>query len=69
MQVRVTIDVSDIDRLIIGAAKEGMFRAAKRDEIQEFVENAYESIIARPRAKYLELTQGTVDAIQDSLSL
>lgn len=69
MQVRVTIDVSDIDRLIIGAAKDGVFRAAKRDEIQEFVENAYESVIAQPRATYLDLTQSTVSAIQESLGV
>ena len=69
MKVRVTIDVSDVDRIILGAAIHDTFVNASHEEIVEAITNAYEFSMLKSRKAYSDMTQGTVDAIKESLGL
>lgn len=69
MQVRVTIDVDPTDRIIIGAANEGTFRNATREELQNFITDAYDTALNEPRKAYQAMVGSTVAAIKDALGL
>lgn len=67
MQVRVTIEVTDTERLIIGAYDDGMFHNASRESIQDFITSAYKLAISEPVRVYSDMTKDTVELIKASL--
>lgn len=67
MKVRTTIDIPPTDRIIIGAATEGMFRPATHEELKNFIVAAYEAALEGPRGAYEEMTGSTVAAIKEML--
>jgi len=68
MKVRVTIEVDDRDRYIIGGAIDGtMIRPATRDELDDFIVRCYEGAMEQPRVKEEKRTEEYVASIRESL--
>lgn len=67
MKVRVTLEVSDADRLIIGLKRQGKYIPATREEIVEEVEHAFDIHMHEPRKAYDEANEQIARAILGSL--
>jgi len=68
MKVRVTIEVSDRDRYIIGTALDGYTsRQATREELDDFIVRCYEEALEKPREAEAERTKVYVAEIRESL--
>ena len=55
MKVRVTFDITDADRKIIGLKRNGEFEDATREELVEEIEHAFDIHMHGPRETYEEV--------------
>ena len=70
MKVRVTFDVTDTDRLILGAVQEdGTFQPAPREAIVSFIEDLYTARMAEAREVYEAKAESIRASIREALAL
>ena len=67
MKVRVTIEVDEADRQIIGLKQTGEYSQATREQVQYEIEHAFDIHMHEPREAYAETSERIKEAILKSL--
>ena len=68
MKVRVTLDISDQDRLILGLAEHGVFgKQASREFIVSYIGSMYELSMRKGREEFDFRTREIIELIESSI--